>query len=369
MTILWWRRRDTQKAIRALAFMVLACPGFSQERIKVRIENDAVLVPVSINGQSMNFLLDTGSEESAIEGSVAKRLGLARVGDAELLRNYSSEESPVVTAHSVVIGTQTFVDKRFSTARLEVVSGALGIPVDGIIGTDVLQASPFQLNYSKQELTFGPIFSFRKLGKEVDLVRSGGDFFVPLHILSVPVDLLLDSGSNSTNLSWGTWQKLSQVWQPSSVIDGVMRAGVRPPPAFLVCLPTLSVGESLLTDQVVRIQRPVSAGAFADADFGGILGSEFLRQFVVTFDLGNNHIFLKSDPLFKRDLYRYTTVGLQFARARDNTYAVMGIWKRSPAEEAGIRAGDRILAVNGVPSNRYPPNNSPISYMERRAQQ
>ena len=346
------RRRwnEIQKTSWVFVLMVLACPVFSQEKIKVRIENDAVLIPVSVNGQSLNFLFDTGSDGSAIDGAVAQKLGLTRVGDAELLKNYSSEESPVVTAHSLIMGGRAFIDKRFPTAHLEVVSAALGMPVDGVIGTEILLTSPFLLNYSKQELTFGPLSSLGKLGKDVNLVRSGDDFFVPLRIHSVPVNLLLDSGSNSTNLSWATWQRLSQVWQPNSVVDGVVRAGFRAPPAFFVCLPNLSVGENTLTDQVVRVQRQVNDGAFADANFGGILGSEFLRQFVVTFDLANNRIFLKRDPLFKPDLYRYTTVGLQFARQSDNTYAVMGIWKNSPAEEAGIKPGDRVVAVNGTPT-------------------
>ncbi|HSS98692.1 MAG TPA: PDZ domain-containing protein, partial [Terriglobales bacterium] len=249
-----------------------------------------------------------------------------------------------------VMGTRELADKRFPTAQLEVASAALGVSVDGVIGTDILLASPFQINYSKQELMFGPLSSFNKPGKEIKLIRSEDDFFVPLQIHSVPINLLLDSGSNSTNLSWGTWQKLLQVWQPNSVVDGVMRAGFSAPPAFFVCLPNLSVGGNMLMDQVVRVQRQVSDGAFADANFGGILGSEFLRQFVVTFDLANNRIFLKKDPLFKRDLYRFTAVGFQFARQTDNTYAVMGIWKNSPAQEAGIKVGDRILSVNGVPT-------------------
>jgi hypothetical protein len=117
--------------------------------------------------------------------------------------------------------------------------------------------------------------------------------------MSLPAELLLDTGTNSTNLSWGTWQQLSQRWTPASIVDGVVRAGVPTPPAFLVCLPSASVGSVTIADQVVRIQRPVESGAFSTEQFAGILGSEVLREFEITFDLKHNRIFLKKHSHFK----------------------------------------------------------------------
>jgi membrane-associated protease RseP (regulator of RpoE activity) len=95
------------------------------------------------------------------------------------------------------------------------------------------------------------------------------------------------------------------------------------------------------------LQRPVDSGAFSAEGFGGTLGSEFLRQFEVTFDLKHDKIFLKKDPRLKADRYRYVTIGVQFARNDQGTYSVMSVWKNSPADQAGIRLGDRMRAVNG----------------------
>jgi C-terminal processing protease CtpA/Prc len=72
-----------------------------------------------------------------------------------------------------------------------------------------------------------------------------------------------------------------------------------------------------------------------------------LHQFDVTFDLRHNRIFLKRDAQFKPDPYRYVTVGIQFAPNSQKTYCVMSVWKDSSADDAGIRLGDRIKAVNG----------------------
>jgi len=146
--------------------------------------------------------------------------------------------------------------------------------------------------------------------------------------MSLPTELLLDTGTNLTNLSWGTWQQLSQRWTPASIIDGVVRAGVPSPPAFLVCLPNVSIGSVAIADQAVRIQRPVESGAFSTEQFAGILGSEILREFKITFDLKHDRIFLERDSHFKPDPYRYTTIGIQFARNSRGEYSVMSVWKK-----------------------------------------
>lgn len=185
-------------------------------------------------------------------------------------------------------------------------------------------------------------------GVPLKLRRSGDEFFVPVQVMSSSEELLLDTGTNSTNLSWGTWQQLSRVWTPDATIDGVVRAGFPAPPAFLICVPYLRLGEIEVRDQAVRVQRAVNTGAFSVAGFGGTMGSEFLRQFEVTFDLKHDEIFLKKDPRSKPDPYRYTTVGIQFARNDQNTYTVMSVWRNSPADQAGIRLGDRIRAINGT---------------------
>ena len=130
-------------------------------------------------------------------------------------------------------------------------------------------------------------------------------------------------------------------------MQGVARAGFSTPSAFFVCLPNVSLANFAISNQVVRLQPKVESGAFATEPFAGILGSDVLRHFQVTFDLKHSRIFLKKDSAFQPDIYRYSTVGLQFARDDRGGFSVMSVWKNSPADEAGVLMGDEIKSVNG----------------------
>ncbi len=161
--------------------------------------------------------------------------------------------------------------------------------------------------------------------------------------------LVLDTGTNSTNLSWKTWGLLTRVWTPKEVVEGIARAGNPTSPAILVCLPKVQVGNVALVDQAVRAQEQSDAGAFSSEDFGGILGSDILQQFEITFDLKNNNVFLKPDAQYKRDPYRYVTIGIQIAKNDLGAFQIMSVWEDSPAARAGLQQGDLLRAVDAKP--------------------
>jgi hypothetical protein len=134
-----------------------------------------------------------------------------------------------------------FDRKVLTVLNLVSVAQALGCAVDGVIGNDILQDFTFTLNYSKEEIVTGRLAELGDTGVPLKLRRSGDEFFVPIQLMSSPEELLLDTGTNSTNLSWGMWQQLSRVWTPDATIDGIVRAGFPTPPAFLVCVPDFRV--------------------------------------------------------------------------------------------------------------------------------
>ena len=79
-----------------------------------------------------------------------------------------------------------------------------------------------------------------------------------------------------------------------------------------------------------------------------LLGSDFLKQFVVSLDLANDSLYLRPDPNFKADQDRFSTIGIQFAKDPSGFFTVMAVWSPTPASQGGLEIGDQILSVNGL---------------------
>jgi Aspartyl protease/PDZ domain len=337
--------------LRVVLVLLLLAPlsVFGQDTIPVTIAGGAVLVPVKINDRTFNFLLDTGSSRSIIDPVTATNLGLLSEGTQRIQKNFRNLVVDITEVSTLAIGTHEFNRAPLDELTLAPISKALGTTVDGVLGNDILQQLTFKLCYSTRTLLVGPLLKRGTLGQPLTLRQSENQFFVSVTLISVPAELVLDTGTNSTNLSWKTWEKLARVWTPKQIVEGIARAGNPTSQLILVCLPSLKLGNDVLPDQAVRAQQQSDAGAFSSEDFGGILGSDILQQFEVTFDLRNNTIFLRPDKLYKRDPYRYVTIGIQMANNHQGGFEIMSVWKDSPAARAGVQQGDILKAVNGKP--------------------
>ncbi len=335
----------------AVLLLLLVAPicTLAQDSIPIKIAGGAVLVPVTISDRTLTFLLDTGSSRSVIDPVTAADMGLVSRGTQRIQKNFRDLVVDITEVDTIAIGNQRFNHEPLDELTLAPVSKALGTAVDGVLGSDILQQLTFKLCYSKKTLQIGSLLKLGALGKPTPLRRSENQFFVSVTVISVPTQLVLDTGTNSTNLSWKTWEKLARVWTPKQIVEGIARAGNPTSQAILVCLPNLQVGNAVLSDQAVRAQQQSDAGAFSSEEFGGILGSDILQQFEITFDLRNNRIFLRPDTLYKRDPYRYVTIGIQIANNGQGGFEIMSVWKDSPAARAGLQQRDVLKTVDGKP--------------------
>jgi hypothetical protein len=92
----------------------------------------------------------------------------------------------------------------------------------------------------------------------------------------------------------------------------------------------------------MRVEPPTSADLFSNPDVDGLLGSDFLRQFVVSLDLAHDSLYLSPDPNFKADQDRFSTIGIQFAKDPIGFFTIMAVWSPSPASEASFKEGDQV---------------------------
>ena len=91
-----------------------------------------------------------------------------------------------------------------------------------------------------------------------------------------------------------------------------------------------------------------TGGALASKEYIGIVGNDFWERFDMIIDLPGKRLFLRPNSKF-HDPFESPVRGFSCTdRSRSLGYWIVNsLAKDSNAEEAGLRNGDRIVAVNG----------------------
>ena len=298
-----------------------------------------------MNGFPAVLVLDTGAERSILDREFAQRLGLRPAAYADLQRPYSSENAAVILVPHLDIQSVHCSGLSMLTVDLAAKSGALGVHIDGVLGNDIMRRVKIKLDYSAGSVTFSPK-SVAPHEVPIKLRRIGNLYFAHLNLDRVPLTFLVDAGTNFSVLSNGGWSKLSQDKNVLSVIDGV-RSSETSAPFKLVCIHEKTLGHSSYQKVAMRVQPPTSAGFLSNVDIDGLLGSDFLKHFVVLLDLANDSLYVSPEPNFEADQDRFSSIGIQFVKDPTGFFTIMAVRSPSPASEESVKVGDQVLSING----------------------
>ena len=94
----------------------------------------------------------------------------------------------------------------------------------------------------------------------------------------------------------------------------------------------------------------MSSGSFSSWTEAGNIGFDVLSRFVPTFDYGNERLYLEPSP--NAPVLGVNHSGLGVSKTGPNAFDVDLVRPGSPAQAAGIVAGDHIVAVDGRPANQ-----------------
>ena len=89
-------------------------------------------------------------------------------------------------------------------------------------------------------------------------------------------------------------------------------------------------------------------GTFSSRTEAGNVGYDVLSQFTPTFDYGNETLFLERRP--NAPLPVYNRVGLGLGPASNGTLQIANVFGESPAADAGLKVGQRVISVDGIPA-------------------
>jgi hypothetical protein len=163
-------------------------------------------------------------------------------------------------------------------------------------------------------------------------------------------DFELDSGDAGPAIIEGYWAQahgLAQRLGQGLRWSGGSGAGAYPE---LLSRGDLALGPLALPHQVVSYVGIPERGSESIRVQAGVIGESSLYRFNLSYDYGHGQVWI--DPQPKVPERPFNRAGMRVQRDRAESLAVTFVVPDSPAAQAGLAAGDRLLAVNGIPAAR-----------------
>ncbi|PWA05931.1 aspartyl protease family protein [Flavobacterium psychrotolerans] len=383
--------------------------GFQLDTNKKKIQipfqliNNLIFIPINVNGVELNFLLDTGVEETILLSLDDKEgLNLNNVEKIKL-RGLGNEESVEgLKSKNNILSSNGFTDRHHD---LYIVldqsfnfSTHIGIPVNGIIGYSFFKNNLIEIDYDRKKII---IYNendkiLKKINKKyvqipisIERNKPYTQALVTIAEKEISAKLLLDLG-NSDAL-W-LFQDTNAAFQiPEKSFDDFLGKG------FSGDVLGKRTRISKFKIDKFEFQNPIIAMPDSNSiksvtmvkNRAGSIGGEIFKRFSIIFNYKNNQLFLRKSNHFDAP-FQYNmsgielqnegmqwvqeTVPLQTVAINDNTfdengnkinsnfkykfslkpvYTIANIRKDSPAELCGLKKGDILIKINNSPGYKY----------------
>ncbi len=234
-----------------------------------------------------------------------------------------------------------------------------GFPVHGIIGYDLFKEFPVKVNYNFESVRIyrKPNYRIRRKSNVVDLNIKNNKPYVPV-ILNTgekektdTVELLIDLGATNALFLNRDFKNLVEKTIPSFLGKGISG----------VLMGDLGRLNNIILDDFV-IDKPLVA--FPQEEFlnqanlrvswNGILGGDILKRFHLVIDYPSEKMIMRKNYRFGRP-FTTNLSGIEIIAKGVglNEFIVNHVRENSPADEAGIESGDRIIRINGQETMQY----------------
>ncbi|NCT17364.1 MAG: hypothetical protein COZ75_12860 [Flavobacteriaceae bacterium CG_4_8_14_3_um_filter_34_10] len=374
-----------------------------KDKIAIQLINNLILIPVDVNGVQLTFLLDTGAsstvifsfeETDSIQLHNSTVIQLRGLGKGEPVDAIKSEKNTIQIGKAVKSNQTIYVV--FDGALN--FSSRLGVPIHGIIGGDFLKDFVVEVNNVSEILRFylPEGFNNKKCKKclQKELVFIKGKPYIQAVVAdstrNLDVNLLIDSGSGDA--LWLFEEEENKIKAPENAFEDYLGLGINGNIyGKRSKVKGFKIGDYFFRN--VNVAYPevnFSENLKVAENRQGSIGGEILKRFNWTIHYQNKYIQLQKNRYFK-DPFHYNMSGLTLQHGSftvvkerkqqssdayglnqnesfsvynlnlgsameirlERIYVVVEVRKNSPAEIAGIQAGDEILEVNNNPVYKY----------------
>lgn len=391
-------------------FPVLGQEGFLFEKnvdkvvIPFKFINNLIFIPIKVNGIELNFLLDSGVQETILFSMEDKKEVSFFNVEKITLRGLGSEES----VEGLKSGNNTLEVKglKYTNHLLYIVldqsfnlSYHIGIPVNGIIGYNFFKSNLVEINYERKRITV--YRDKQKIRKKIEnkfqhvpiTIERSKPYItgsLVLNAVEIPVKLLIDIGNSDALWLFQNDSKMIKV--PEKNFEDYLGKGFSGDvEGRRALIKKFTMSKFEFYNPIIAFPDTISIRHVTMVkDRSGSVGSEILKRFTLVFDYPNQKIFLKKNSSFYtpfsynksgielqhhglqwvQETVRLETIpivksdDLSFKKSENGNnfkykfvlkpiYIIANVRKNSPAALSGLQKGDIVVNINNEPAYQY----------------
>jgi len=293
-------------------------------------------------------IFDTGAGGTIISAGTAAKLGI--VGNETVSRQGATGMAEIVRSpnHIVDAGELRFENVTLGIAELDHIEKRFGMPIDGVIGWEILSKYAVRVNYDTMLIE---IYDNKKFDYDF------GDSGYPLEVQGTTIftnitvtfksgntftgKVLVDTGSGGA-ISFNTpfvtendlLAKIGSYYERETQSLSTVSSRT-----YTTMLTSLSISDHNFT-AVPASLATAQTGALSWSGPMGILGNDVLKHFNIFIDL--------------HETFEVNCSGLELVM--DYTFQkviVDHVYMGSPAHEAGLKVGDEIVQIDGTSASYF----------------
>jgi PDZ domain/Aspartyl protease len=344
-------------------------PAVRHVRVPFLLQRNLIVVETWLNAKGpYNFLLDTGIGTSlitdpyvgqALNLSLEGRFLVAGAGEERPLEAFQTRGVAVRLGQEIEAAELSFLILSEDVLDL---SGYVGMPIHGLLGSDVFRSFAVEIDPVRQLLTFHHPEQYKaptgKRWASLPLDMEGRKSYLTLPVqvsstLTLPLKLVLDTGAGHA-LSLETTSD-ARLGLPENRLRTSLGRGLSGNiNGYLGRVPAMQLGRYRLPALLTSFPDAADVAQRTDAPRNGNLGFELLKRFRVVIDYTHNRLLLRPNALFKEpfehDMCGFDLLALGPTYRR---FKVMRIEPDGPAAQAGLKPGDEIISINLMPAEFF----------------
>jgi membrane-associated protease RseP (regulator of RpoE activity) len=316
-----------------------------------RLFGNHIYVKAAVDGKTYAFVFDTGGGAS-LSALAERQLGLPVEGQAQIAGSGNGEEPmDLVVVHHTSLGGATLANAFFLVLPkgIDLGSPFAGVPFGGILGREFFLHLVLTIDYAHSTLALTDPAAFRADPQAAAIALTMRDGILPnvqASVDGVAGSFDVDAGSAQPLMLTEHYARDNGILQhmPVALEVPVGRGVGGPITGKAGRAESLRIGEFELSNVVTYVVS-ATGGAFSESNLSGNIGSDVLRRFTVTVDVPHKTLYLLPNESFGAP-FAFSRAGI-FTDRLGGAVVVAGVAGGSPAQLAGVRAGDALVAIQG----------------------